>query len=61
MKIYPVIYVSCMAKKELKTPEKLSCYAYEKCYKPAKSVYIFIYTFPGQNLVFKWSGEGNSR
>lgn len=47
MKIYPVIYVSCMAKKELKTPEKLSCYAYEKCYKPAKNVYIFIYTFPG--------------
>lgn len=48
-----------MAKKELKAPDKLNCY--EKCYKPAKNVYAFVYLFPGQKLVFKWSREDNSR
>lgn len=59
--MYKIIDVFSMAKKELKTPDKLNCYAYEKCYKSANSVYIFIYIFPGQKLMFKWSREGNSR
>lgn len=31
IKMYTLIYVSCMAKKELKMPDKSNCYAYQQC------------------------------
>lgn len=37
--MYTLYCVSCMTKKELKTSDKLSFYAYEKCCKSAKNVY----------------------